>query len=649
MNNHYWPGELITTLPFEVAWDTFDWDLPYSTTGPNAYQPGYDNNFPLQTVGPNPTNQIDHEGGNGVIYQIVGEGREVTFRAENPDPRGLIMTLIKPGFLGAPRFRAGWVDYSSSGRGSYPQSVVITAMLNEGETYHIWVASMSYIDVGHRSDGSTYLHYGDSFTLSVDYTDRPTNNQRMSAADVIIGADGGTYNSKPTLNHEFDASSSSGLDDPSGQGLILTGWWKYEPEHATDFTIAATVDPEGWPLYDVRWYRGEAGSNTMPNNAVGGSSGPAAAPLNGHLNAGDVAWIVIGSRGDQYDNPSQIYRLTVTGARSVVQLPVPPPANDKRVNATTVAIATEGDTFTSAWVDNTFATVEDVLGTDDPQGQDLFHTVWWKYTPVADGPINATILSDPADALNVVLREYRTDADGLYVFGEVDSTNDNPFLLDDAHHATEVNSTRLYMVGVRQEGTLNVLYQLKVTGPVSVVPAPEDDPNADIPDFDPGADQFDPFVPQIPTEDPTKETRPLLDLIREFSSKIKRAVRITAVDTVPDPSQPLVRPYATVTLVDPHAKNRMQIANPAAIYSGAVDESRAGETKVALIGANNVKAASATLVNDDATILLSGWRIPDYLPIATVNGQTPALKPVKSVRLSFTRDKFSGDIEFHSR
>ncbi len=173
------------------------------------------------------------------------------------------------------------------------------------------------------------------------------------------------------------------------------------------------------------------------------------------------------------------------------------------------------------------------------------------------------------------------------------------------------------------------------------------DPNSGIPDFDPGIDNFVPYIPQVIPVDNTKTTATLYSLIQAFFGKVKRSGRIIAVDTVPDQSRPLVLPYATVEMVNRAAKNQMQILDPADIYTSAEDTYTLGQYKVSLLSADQVRTCKASFKNNDVSILVSGWQLPDALPMPTINSQTPALKPVQSVQYTFTPESFTGSVVFY--
>jgi hypothetical protein len=132
----------------------------------------------------------------------------------------------------------------------------------------------------------------------------------------------------------------------------------------------------------------------------------------------------------------------------------------------------------------------------------------------------------------------------------------------------------------------------------------------------------------------------ILALVREFSSSTKidkngvnvggvgRAIRITG------PRE--------ITMVDPAAPNDLLTIDPDALYSAA-STSRATTTKALAVLSGAVQVtATASLKTNDVSILVSGWQIPDRLPVRGIG-----LKPVKSVQMTFTPHTFACGVTFH--
>lgn len=369
------------------------------------------------------------------------------------------------------------------------------------------------------------------------------------------------------------------------------------------------------------------------------------------LAPGEVYYLVVAAHGiDGYGSGGQVlyglpYEVSVkfTDNHSGPANPHAAPANDLRANATRVVIPEIGDgTYLSTDTDLSYATPGSVIGLDenpddpDSEATPLYQTCWWKYVPTQAGSATLRAHSNPADDVHVTVMILKGDLSAIHA-GMVGHDIIFP-----------VNAGDVYWIAI---GTIAVSQSVSVSFGLNGPPTEGDvtpDPTGDLPPFNPGLDPFTPDAPQVPTAiDATKETRPLIDLIRDFSSKVKRAVRVLSVDTVPDPTAPLLAPYAVIELVNRSATNTMQSMDPEALYSAASDVHKAGETKVSMLGADNLREASSTLVNNDATILLSYWRIPDFLPLATVNGQPATHAPVKSVNLTFDGDGFSGSLEFY--
>lgn len=132
----------------------------------------------------------------------------------------------------------------------------------------------------------------------------------------------------------------------------------------------------------------------------------------------------------------------------------------------------------------------------------------------------------------------------------------------------------------------------------------------------------------------------ILALVREFSSSprpvsqrppsggVGRAIRITGP--------------TTISMVDPAATNSLQSVSADALYSAATSARAASTKALAVLHGTVTTTASATLKANAADILLSGWRIPDKLPVRGIG-----LRPVKAVEMTFTPKTFTCDVTFH--
>lgn len=495
-------------------------------------------------------------------------------------------------------------------------------------TYPVTTGDHLVLDV--KGEGS------EDITLTAERTyGRPDCDDFNSPEFVIITEDGGTYQSPKVLNDYLTRS----VDDPSGTTLYRTCWFTYSSPHSGQVSYTANADPESaTDVHAVVW--GYNSSNVLYKVAefTQGQtwSETVAADTPRHIQIGQTAENT-NTRGVYFD-------LQVVGRRTHAQPPNPPPDNDLRANAALVSITTEGATFTSTPVLNTYATNDNDDGSDDPVAEGLYRTLWWKYIPRTSGTYSVELVVTP-DSPDCVLEEWQIDSSGhLFPTNTVVSNQPIKQFTDEVHYGIEPSSTRLYVIGTLTESTEGLSYVLKINGPVTVTPV-DDDPN---PPFNPPPDQYDPNAPQDPPKDNTVQTSSLLELIRAFSAKIKRAVRIVDAGIVPAHGSTPSRPWATISLCDPGATNKLQTKSGASLYAAAMDEQKMGTIKTLSVNKDIVtKSASSTLLKNDASILVSGWRIPDALPLPGVNNSPTGLQPVKTVRMSFTPDEFSCDIEFH--
>lgn len=132
---------------------------------------------------------------------------------------------------------------------------------------------------------------------------------------------------------------------------------------------------------------------------------------------------------------------------------------------------------------------------------------------------------------------------------------------------------------------------------------------------------------------PTPECHTILDLVREFSAQVKRAVRIVDAHTIEmvDPAEPLPPTFTTGDAAD--------------MYSTTTHETTAGEKVLSLdVPAALAQSGTARLVTNDIRLATSTWRIPGPLPAYLIGSA-----PVKSVAYAFTPATFEGSVEFHLR
>lgn len=152
-----------------------------------------------------------------------------------------------------------------------------------------------------------------------------------------------------------------------------------------------------------------------------------------------------------------------------------------------------------------------------------------------------------------------------------------------------------------------------------------DEPELDLEVYDP----FDPDADAPAVPEP--ECSSVLDLIREFSGLVRRAVRITGPSSISmvDPNAPLPAGYTA--------------DDAAGMYHQTQQQLSAGTVVLSLLAGKLGLALSADLVSDDARILTSGWRIPDRLPVYTI-----APTAVQRVNYQFTPRGFQASLEFRA-
>lgn len=122
----------------------------------------------------------------------------------------------------------------------------------------------------------------------------------------------------------------------------------------------------------------------------------------------------------------------------------------------------------------------------------------------------------------------------------------------------------------------------------------------------------------------------VLELVRQFSSQVRRAVRITGP--------------RTIAMVDPNAPMPGDLEQDDAdhMYTSITVSARAGEKTLRLGKGEVSMSASGTLKTDDVRIVTEGWHIPGRLPMLTVPPSA-----VKRVQYEFTPRGFSAAVDFH--
>lgn len=149
---------------------------------------------------------------------------------------------------------------------------------------------------------------------------------------------------------------------------------------------------------------------------------------------------------------------------------------------------------------------------------------------------------------------------------------------------------------------------------------------------DPAPTVADPFNPNaVAPAKPGTGCATLLDLIREFSGQVRRAVRITGPASIGmvDPNEPLPAGFTA--------------ADGTGMYSQASQQLTADDVSLSALKGRLTLSMGASVVVNDMRVVDSGWRIPDRLP---VYGLDPAA--VQRVSYTFTPREFRGTVEFRA-
>lgn len=334
--DHYWPGANIPTPQSaegaECSWNNaFIRSLP---PGPNPtwQPPGWDPNRPTD---------IQQNGAQDVIFNIVGEGKSVDFYCRSSRV-GLSMTLSAPGHPEERQVASNgnilpWVDLSAAFAYTNPSThdfhggtAAIRHTLTAGVTYYLEIGSASYDSTAPSGTG-----FDQDFWLEVCDTPSKLNDKRVDANDVIIWDDGMTYHSVPMLNTNYTQNRTGGTDDPNMDPTLgWTAWWKYVPtkDGAIDVSWAVIPQQFDWFRLDV-WRKND--SDSAPVRLAFTDHQPSTITVDG-LHADDNIFFRIGSRNPEWNiDPgssgsqpaAQKYQLEVTGAKSKVQLPDPVPGD----------------------------------------------------------------------------------------------------------------------------------------------------------------------------------------------------------------------------------------------------------------------------------------------------------------------------------
>lgn len=122
----------------------------------------------------------------------------------------------------------------------------------------------------------------------------------------------------------------------------------------------------------------------------------------------------------------------------------------------------------------------------------------------------------------------------------------------------------------------------------------------------------------------------ILELVREFSSKVRRAVHIVN--------------SKTIRMVDPNdaMPGGLRQADADNMYYTSTQNLTAKENVLRVRTGRLELEGSAGVVTNDIRIVTSGWKIPGRLP---VYGIDPS--PVKRVSMTFTPTEFTASVDFH--
>lgn len=331
--------------------------------------------------------------------------------------------------------------------------------------------------------------------------------------------------------------------------------------------------------------------------------------------------------GSGFDGTGQDFSMDVTYA--------PENIPDRRDNAWIVDIPGDGGIYNSPYLMNDGLTSA-TGGTDDPSDATDAYTAWWELVPEHAGTITASFSIIPQNIQGFALQMWRQDLTGTGTMVKVARATHNPSSL-----TADVQANVIYYFSVGQADTDtaprlqivgNQKYGITVTGGKTVLHnAPGDDgtgPKRWDDETLPPPDKYDPNATMPAVPDSGSAT--LLDLVRAFSIKARRAVRITGPTTISmvDPSTPLPTGWTA--------------GDADGLYSTSRRSADVSTGSVTAAGAVITLSASADLVADDVRLVTSSWRLPDRLPVVDL---PPA--PVKRVTYTFSPDGFRASVEFH--
>jgi hypothetical protein len=473
---------------------------------------------------------------------------------------------------------------------------------------------------------------------------------------LIVGFDtnrpGEATSEFPDANTSVYMGSDGAVFHVVGQGRDVEFWVEHVPPRIGDTYngMAMTLYDFTMPDESAYVYK-HAGADFAPNpRSVGIRAFLVEGKdyyLNAHATSSRGAGAEGGASGSHGDpgyvsGAGQSYHLNVRVAPTVI--------NDRRDDATNVIIPSDGAQYISPEVLNADYTLVD-SPTDDPgSGGGMVASAWWRYVPQSDTPFAVTAYFKPA-GYDGFLAAYRMgDLGALSLIGL--QTYGNPCTVGDSADAGETIYFQLAMgdsLGEPFMDDLGQRYRIEVTGGKTVLQVPVDNPDPDpnppplddqpwASDTDPEPDHFTPGA-MMPADNPAAKpggsvgdtgSATLLELVRAFSSAVRRAVRITGPTTIEmvDPAEPLPVSFTS--------------GDAGAMYTTTA-RSASAEEKTLSVRAGDVKVeATANVKSGDVRVVRSTWRIPDRLPVYGL----PSAK-VKRIAYTFSPDGFESSVEFH--
>lgn len=348
MAEHYWPGQMITSLPFEETVDTIFIDTLPAVPG-HELEHGWDLNWPAG---------MTRFGKNNVLWSILGEGQPVSFHAQSTIPPnantdvGLYLILQTPGYIPPAPIEKPWtydLDYMgpqyfqtadrvvAGGRavknydgGSANRVAGFTVTLQAGVTYHLTASSVS----SRAYPEPTVSHADQILTVKV-WTPTLFNDLRANAETIVIPP-GGTYQSPAVLNSSLNPTRLQGDEGTPVDGIeeseiplygMHNAWWKYQTVNGCQYTAVGLQEPlANVPGLDRAILKSYVGSSPdaltlQEESAVGANP----ATINGVATAGQTVWFLMAvtNTPNRESTAGHIYSLQVTATENEPTEPPP--------------------------------------------------------------------------------------------------------------------------------------------------------------------------------------------------------------------------------------------------------------------------------------------------------------------------------------